>query len=233
MKYKVLYVEDEENLGSIVKETLEFKGYQVLYLKHGISIVEKVKEFQPDICVLDIMLPQIDGLTLGNTIKQNFPTIPIIYLTAKSQTKDVLDGFAAGGTDYMKKPFSLEELMVRIDTQINISLSSKQNKTTSSAKKEYQLGQFTYFPDKLELHQLNAPTTYLSNREAEIMNFFCQNINESVDRKDLLMSVWGDDSFFNSRNLDVYIKKLRLYFGTGNGINIITLKGKGYIFSVD
>lgn len=231
MKNKVLYVEDEENLGSIVKETLEFKGYEVLYLKHGISILDKIKDFQPDICVLDIMLPQIDGLTLGTTIKQNYPTLPIIFLTAKGQTKDVLDGFAAGATDYIKKPFSLEELMVRIDTQINIASSSNLQKVQPSNKKEYKLGQFSYYPDKLELH--GDSIISLSNREAEILNFFCQNINESINRKDLLLNVWGDDSFFNSRNLDVYIKKLRIYFGEGKGVNIITLKGKGYIFSVD
>jgi DNA-binding response OmpR family regulator len=231
MNPKVLYIEDEVYLARIVSETLETKGYEVLHKKDGTRILELISSFRPDICVLDVMLPHIDGFSLGSTIRNIYPLLPIIFVTAKSQTQDVLEGFSSGGTDYLKKPFSMEELMVRIDNQIRIS-SSQAVSTEQQLPEAIQLGPVLYTPSRLSL-LINGVTVKLSAREAEILNLLCTQRNQLVDRRKLLQLVWGDDSYFNSRNLDVYIKKLRSHFSGIKGIEILTLKGKGYHFLVD
>lgn len=228
MKKKILYVEDELNLGTIVSETLEVKGYDVKLIKDGAKVMESFATFTPDICVLDVMLPHIDGFVLGKEIKDRFPGIPVIFLTAKTQTQDVVKGFASGGTDYLRKPFSIEELVVRIENQF--ALQQKENKY--SPQEDIKLGNFRYMPHALKL-TIEKQSIQLSNREAEVLNFFVQHINQTVDRKNLLLAVWGDDSFFHSRNLDVYIRKLREYFLSDKNIQIITLKGKGYQFVIN
>lgn len=230
MSYRVLYIEDEDHLANIVKETMELKGYAVLHQREGLKILETIPAFKPDICVLDVMLPYIDGFTLGSTIRKHYPSLPIIFLTAKGQTKDILEGFSSGGTDYLKKPFSMEELMARINNQIDIRRQAPPTRIEHK-RKEFQLGSFIYNPDRLELRSASE-VIKLSNREAEIMNIFCMQQNATVDRRELMQIVWGDDSYFISRNLDVYIRRLRDYFATGQGVEIITLKGKGYHFSV-
>lgn len=228
MKKKILYVEDELNLGTIVSETLEVKGYDVRLIKDGARVMESFASFTPDICILDVMLPHIDGFVLGKEIKDRFPDMPVIFLTAKTQTQDVVKGFASGGTDYLRKPFSMEELVVRIENQF--ALQQKENKY--SPREDIKLGNFRYMPHALQLTS-ETQSIQLSNREAEVLNFFVRHINQTVDRKNLLLAVWGDDSFFHSRNLDVYIRKLREYFLSDNSIQIITLKGKGYQFVVN
>lgn len=230
MSYRILYIEDEDHLANIVKETMELKGYQVLHQKEGLKVLEAIPAFKPDICVLDVMLPYIDGFTLGNTIRKNYPALPILFLTAKSQTKDVLEGFASGGTDYLRKPFSMEELMARINNQVEIRKQALPLRVEHK-QKEFALGSFVYNPDRMELRGI-GDTIKLSNREAEIMNIFCLHQNTTLDRRELMQMVWGDDSYFISRNLDVYIRRLRDYFATGTGVEIITLKGKGYHFSI-
>jgi len=232
MSCKILYIEDEEHLACIVKETMELKGYLVLHRKEGTKIMELIAEFKPDICVLDVMLPYSDGFTLGSMVRAAYPQLPIIFLTAKSQTKDVLDGFTAGGTDYMKKPFSMEELIARIDNQMRIIRQSEKLPGTKNKIQQMQLGSFIYAPEKLELKN-GDHIIKLSSREAEILNVFCTHINTVVDRNKLMNLVWGDNSYFISRNLDVYIRKLRDHLAGGRGVEIITLKGKGYQFSVD
>jgi DNA-binding response OmpR family regulator len=175
------------------------------------------------------MLPHTDGFTLGNMIRNMHPRLPIIFLTAKTQTEDVLKGFSSGGTDYLKKPFSMEELIIRIENQLRLigEQTGQQN-----LESEVKLGNSTFYPGKFEL-KVNGEVIKLSHREAQIMGIFCNNQNNMVDRRYLLNTVWGDDSFFNSRNLDVYIRKLRDYFSPDTKVEIITLKGKGYHFSVN
>jgi DNA-binding response OmpR family regulator len=229
MKTKILYVEDEPFLARIVKETLELKGYEISHSKDGARVIELLNSFNPDICILDVMLPNVDGFTLGSMIRNINPRVPIIFLTAKSQTDDVLKGFSSGGTDYLKKPFSMEELMVRIDNQLKISKPS--SSTSQASVQEVKLGAITFYPARYELHTPEG-IIKLSNRESQILNILCSNMNNVTDRRMLLHTVWGDDSFFNSRNLDVYIRKLRDYLSLEKGIEIITLKGKGYHFSV-
>lgn len=229
MKKKVLYIEDEVYLARIVKDTLELKGYEVLHKKDGLRIQDTINTFNPDICVLDVMLPNIDGFTLANHIRNINPRLPIIFLTAKTQTDDIIKGFASGGTDYLRKPFSMEELIVRLNNQL--MLVNRDTPTAQSLPDEVKLGDFIFYPGKFEL-QTPKELIKLSNREAQIISMLCARANNSIDRRLLLQEVWGDDSFFNSRNLDVYIKKIRGYFAQGTGVEIVTLKGQGYHFVV-
>ncbi|HYV90311.1 MAG TPA: response regulator transcription factor [Chitinophagales bacterium] len=228
MKRKILYVEDEPNLGRIVSETLEQRNFEVMLIKDGNKVMDSFKIFSPDVCVLDIMLPHVNGYELGKEIRTRFEKLPIIFLTAKTQTEDVVKGFTSGGTDYLRKPFSMEELVVRINNQMQ--LASIQN--SNSDEEEIILSRFKFLPKKFELHSPSS-IIKLSNREAEVLKIFSQHINQTVDRRALLLQVWEDDSFFHSRNLDVYIRKLREYFSEDKGIEIITLKGKGYHFVVE
>ena len=229
MKKKVLYIEDEPYLARIVKDTLELKGFEVLHKKDGVKITEHLSAFAPDICLLDVMLPQIDGFAVANHIRNINPNLPVIFLTAKTQTDDLIKGFSSGGTDYLKKPFSMEELIVRIENQLKIM--NRDATSIQALPEEVLLKNYKFYPGKFELHS-PAGIIKLSNRESQILGMLCIHANNTVDRRELLQMVWGDDSFFNSRNLDVYIRKLRGYFADAQGIEIVTLKGKGYHFVV-
>lgn len=231
MKAKILYVEDEPFLGKIVKDTLELKNYEVLMKDDGARVLEAFYAFNPDICILDVMLPNVDGFTLGEQIRKRNSSIPIIFLTAKSQTDDVLNGFKSGGTDYLRKPFSIEELIVRIENQFNLLKAKNDNLPPKMNSESVHIGQISFFPDRFELNN-SKQIIKLSHREAQILNLFFSAQNQTIDRKEMLLSVWGDDSFFNSRNLDVYIRKIREYLSPESKIEIITLKGKGYHFLI-
>lgn len=228
MKTKVLYIEDEQFLARIVRETLEQKNYEVLHLNEGSRVDEYMQSFLPDICVLDVMLPNRDGFSIGSFIRQHYPQLPIIFLTAKTQTADIVKGFSSGGTDYLKKPFSMEELMIRIDNQLRIN--GKEHKA-DAGDEEIELGDSKFYPALYELHT-NNQIIKLSNRESQVLGQLCTSRNKPIERKQLLHAIWGDDSFFNSRNLDVYIRKLREHFKAEEGVEIITLKGIGYHFVV-
>jgi two-component system, OmpR family, response regulator VicR len=228
MKHKILYVEDEPFLSKVVKETLEHQGFEVQLVKDGALVVQAFDRFEPDICVLDVMLPNIDGFALGRIIKVRRPEIPIIFLTAKSFTEDVLTGFEVGATDYVRKPFSIEELIVRIQNQLRLRMNTP---VQPAVAQPIQLGSYIFSPDRLEL-KYGEEHIKLSYRETQVLSLLTTNLNQPTDRKELLLAVWGDDSFFNSRTLDVYIRKLRTYLQNDPKIEIITLKGKGYVFHV-
>jgi len=228
MKTLVFYVEDEPFLGKVVKESLEFRGFEVMLFTEGNKALELLKTSTPDICILDVMLPGMDGFALGKLIREQFPRLPIIFLTAKSQTEDLVKGFESGGTDYIKKPFSVEELNVRIQNQLRINNTSASG---TIAKDKIKLGRMIFYPGKYELHA-SGKVIVLSNREAQILDILAAAQNQVVDRKVLLRKVWGDDSFFNSRTLDVYIRKLRDHLSADPELKIITLKGTGYNFIV-
>lgn len=227
-KTKILYVEDELYLGKIVKESLESRDFEVKMLTNGFNVLPIVEEFQPHICVLDVMLPKKDGFTIGQEIRSKQPDLPIIFLTAKNQLQDIIKGFNSGGNDYIKKPFSMEELILRIHNILKLSNqnTSKEGIVTDG---RIALGGYTFLPNKFEL-QFNGESTKLSNRETQLLKIFAANKNQSIDRKDILMKVWGDDSIFNSRNMDVYIKKIRAHLRHDSNLEIVTLKGYGYHF---
>ncbi|MCP4313960.1 MAG: response regulator transcription factor [Bacteroidetes bacterium] len=230
MKTKILYIEDEKYLGRIVSETLEKQGYEVIWETDGAKVIKHLHaSFDPNICILDIMLPHVDGYELCHQIKALKPAMPVIFLTAKTETADLVKGFEAGGTDYMRKPFSIEELIVRIENQMAIS-NGGENKRQHTPE-ELKLGKYTYYPQRYELKS-PIELISLSHREGEILTLLTGSVNRVIDRKQLLISVWGDDSFFNSRNLDVYIRKLRDHFKHDTSLRIQTLKGKGYLFMV-
>jgi DNA-binding response OmpR family regulator len=229
MAVRLLYIEDEQHLGLIVKETLEKQGYEVVWESDGAKVMDHFQSFNPQICVLDIMLPNVDGYELCEQIKTLRPDLPVVFLTAKTETADLVKGFEAGGTDYIRKPFSIEELMVRIQNQL--SLRADLNRHNDALNEEIKLGSYTYFPKRYELSGPGGLIS-LSQRESEILTFLSRSLNQVIDRKQLLISVWGDDSFFNSRNLDVYIRKIRDYFKHDPKLRIQTLKGKGYLFLV-
>jgi DNA-binding response OmpR family regulator len=226
MKTKVLYIEDEPFLGRIVKESLESREFDVTMLTDGkqtTSIFEKTK---PDICVLDIMLPVKDGYSIAKEIRHLNPMVPIIFVTAKVQTEDLLKGFEVGGNDYIRKPFSMEELIVRINNLLQLH----KQKSVSVAEL-IPIGQFEFNPLRYEL-RIGTSVRKLSHREANLLMILTENRNGTTNRKDILMRLWGDDSFFNSRNLDVYITKLRDYLKEDPVLEIITIKGVGYHFAV-
>lgn len=224
---KILYVEDEASLAMIVKESLETRGFNVHLITDGGKAVQAFEKIQPDICVLDVMLPNTNGYEIGKAIRQLNKNVPILFLTAKVQTKDVLTGFESGGNDYIKKPFSMEELIVRIQNLRNLS-----GQATGSNRVALTMGQSTFHPRK-QILKIGDQEIKLSHRESRLLETLAQNRNETSYRKQILMDLWGDDSFFNSRNLDVYINKLRKYLKPETSVEIVTLKGVGYLFKVD
>lgn len=222
---KILYVEDEPFLGKIVKESLESRAFEVHMVADGLHAVPAFRQYQPDICVLDVMLPNKDGFEIAKEIRQLNTGIPIVFLTAKVQTQDLLKGFGSGGNDYIRKPFSVEELIVRINNLV--SLSGEWGK--SQEPKTIKMGIFTFLPGKHELHSRDQ-IKKLSHRETQLLLSLYEHRNEVLDRRALLKRIWGDDSYYNSRNLDVYITKLRAYLKADPSLKIITLKGVGYHF---
>jgi DNA-binding response OmpR family regulator len=227
-KARILYIEDEASLGKIVRDTLVKLGYEVRWETDGAKVIPALDEFRPDVCVLDIMLPNIDGYSLCRTIRGMYRTLPVIFLTAKAETTDLVAGFEAGGTDYVKKPFSIEELIARIENQIYLMTGHRKALPDSEP---VGIGKFTLEPGTYELRSPEGSIS-LSNRDMQVLRLLHANRNRVILRKDLLMSVWGDDSYFNSRNLDVYIRKIRGYLRDDQSVKIITLKGNGYLFIV-
>ena len=224
---KILYLEDEWSLGRIVKESLASRGYDIQLVENGSAFMNEFHQFQPNICLLDVMVPNIDGLTIGEMIREVDQKIPIIFLTAKSQSSDVLRGFESGGNDYIKKPFSMEELIVRIENLLQLTSSDNSN-----TKEVIQLGNYAYNHDKFEL-EFKGEIQKLSHKENEILYLFSIQKNKQIDRRLILNKIWGNDSIYNSRTLDVYVKKLRNFFDKDPQIKIITLRGIGYFFSVE
>lgn len=222
-----MYVEDEPFLGRIVKESLESRDYEVLMVTDGNQAAATFEKNHPDICVLDIMLPSKDGYSIAKEIKQVSPDTPIIFVTAKIQTEDLLKGFASGGNDYLRKPFSMEELIVRVNNLLHLTQQQK----NQPVQEIIRIGQYQFVPLRYEL-RFGDRIKKLSHRESTLLQTLIENRNATVLRKDILMKLWGDDSFFNSRNLDVYITKLRDYLKHDSCIEIITIKGLGYHFAV-
>jgi DNA-binding response OmpR family regulator len=224
-KTKILYVEDELFLGKIVRESLESRGYEVMMEGDGAKVLELFKRTKPEICVLDIMLPNKDGFTIADEIRDLDEEVPIIFLTAKTQTEDVVKGFTVGGNDYIRKPFSMEELIARIQHL----LRNRQEGIPRTIGGTVEIGKYN-FQISRQILSNGKDEKKLSFRESELLKLLYENREKIIDRKDILNLLWGNDSFFNSRNLDVYITKLRSYLREDPSIEIITIKGIGYRF---
>lgn len=225
-KTKVFYVEDEQFLAKIVSESLQGRGYEVIVENDGGNALAKFAATKPDVCLLDVMLPQKDGFTIADEIREIDTKVPIIFLTARSAVADVVAGFKTGGNDYIRKPFSMEELIVRIE---NVLKQSNDVAAPDVGEEDLAIGNYT-FNKRRQVLQHAAEQRKLSYRESELLKLLYENRNGIVERKEILNLLWGSDSFFNSRNLDVYITKLRGYFKNDPAIEIITIKGIGYRF---
>jgi len=222
---KIFYVEDELFLGKIVKESLESRGFEVVMESDGGKAIETFKKAVPDVCVLDIMLPNKDGFAIADEIRELNEDVPIIFLTAKTQTADVVKGFTLGANDYIRKPFSMEELIVRIQHVLRQKAGAPQKivgDTVIIGKYNFQLNR--------QLLSNGKDDRKLSYRENELLRLLYENRDKIIERKEILNLLWGNDSFFNSRNLDVYITKLRSYLREDPSLEIITIKGIGYRF---
>ncbi|HNP21621.1 MAG TPA: response regulator transcription factor [Panacibacter sp.] len=226
MSIKVLYVEDETFLGKIVMETLEGRGFEVSMETDGARALDAFRASQPDICVLDIMLPNRNGFEIAEDIRALNDDIPIIFLTAKTQTEDVVKGFRTGGNDYIRKPFSMEELIVRIENALRVK---KEDTKAAANSRIIEIGCYRFNTNR-QLLVFNSDERKLSYRESELLKYLWQNRQNIIDRKDILNAIWGNDSFFNSRNLDVYITKMRGYLKEDPSLEILTIKAVGYRF---
>lgn len=222
---KVLYVEDELFLGKIVRESLESRGFTVVMEEDGGQVMATFRRENPDICILDVMLPNKDGFTLADEIRELNEEVPIIFLTAKTQTEDVVRGFQLGGNDYIRKPFSVEELIARMHNLLRL----RGDEPARLSGAEVPLGRFRFLPRR-QLLVNDREERKLSYRETELLRLLIENRDRIIDRRDILNALWGNDSFFNSRNLDVYITRLRSYLRADDTLEIITIKGVGYRF---
>jgi len=226
-KTKVFYVEDELFLARIVRESLESREFDVIMENDGAKAVDLFKKSQPDICVLDVMLPNKDGFEIADEIREINENIPIIFLTAKAQTEDVIKGFTVGGNDYIRKPFSMEELIIRIQNLLRLRKEGSKKINAESIR----MGKYNFQINRQVLSN-DQEKRKLSFRESELLKLLYESRDKVIDRRDILNLLWGNDSFFNSRNLDVYITKLRSYLKEDPSLEIITIKGIGYRFVV-
>lgn len=218
---RVLLVEDEPALSMIVKDALEKREFLVECAANGNIGLEMFHKIKPDIVVADIMMPKMDGFTMAELIRQSDKHTPILFLSAKSRTDDVVQGFEIGGNDYLKKPFGMDELIIRIKALLN------RVKTEIPQNQVYQIGEYSFDPLLQKLVRAQN-TEILSHREAAILERLCSNQNNIVENKAILMELWGDDSFFNTRSLHVFIVKLRKKLSLDPRIQIINIRGIGY-----
>ena len=222
--YKILVVEDDPYLGMMVQELLTARQFQAVWEQDGVKGFDRFVEFQPDLCLLDVNLPQKDGFSLAKEIKQIDQETPIIFLTAKSLKEDVLEGFAIGADDYVKKPFSMEELIARIQA---ILRRSQAKEVDLEVLQTFQLGSYEFNYTKRML-SLGDSEQVLTHREADLLLLFCQRKNQLLDRTIALKKLWKDDSYFNARSMDVHITNLRKKLKEDESVQIVNVRGRGY-----
>lgn len=219
-KTKILLAEDEMALGTIIKESLETRGFEVLFCTNGEQALNTYRTEKPELLVLDVMMPKKDGFTLVKEIRAENEKIPVIFLTSKSRTEDVVEGFGLGGNDYLKKPFSMEELIVRIH-----ALLDRKRKRESS--EEVSIGKYRFNLSKQKLVFGEQELT-LTHREAQLLFRLSENRNAVTDRSLILTQLWGNDDFFNARSMDVFITKLRKKLSEDETVEILNIRGYGY-----
>lgn len=220
---KILLAEDDENLGTLLREYLIAKGFKTDLFVNGELALAGFKKNKYDICILDVMMPKMDGFTLAREIKKINNSMPYIFLTAKSLKEDVLEGFAIGADDYITKPFSMEELMFRIKAILR-RLSTNNN---SEINETYQIGEYIFDSQK-QILEHNKKQLKLTTKESELLKLLCNNKNNVLERNFALKTIWQEDSYFNARSMDVYITKLRKYLKDDPSIQILNIHGKGY-----
>lgn len=223
-KINVLLTEDDPNLGMLLREYLNAKGYQTTLAENGKIGYDLFKQGGFDICILDVMMPVKDGFTMAEEIRQTDKQIPIIFLTAKSMKDDKLKGFTAGADDYITKPFSMDELLMRMQAILRRTIPE----TGKAKKKEViTVGNFAFDYDR-QILQINGEERRLTTKEADLLNMLCENRYDVLDRNYALNKIWGDDNYFNSRSMDVYIAKLRKYLAPDPEVELVNVHGKGF-----
>lgn len=225
-KIKVLLVEDEQTLSMIIKDTLEEKEFLITTAKDGEEGLRLFMQINPDVLVADVMMPKMDGFEMVRRIRQTDKTTPVLFLTARSAINDVVEGFELGANDYLKKPFGMQELIVRIKALVRRSFVEEKKNTI------FSIGNYSFNSVTQQL-SFSGSSIELSHRESEILKRFCDNIDEVVSTQSLLIELWDDDSFFNSRSLQVFITKLRHKLSKDERIRIINIRGIGYKFIVN
>lgn len=220
-KIKLLLVEDEITLAQIIKESLETRDFVVLHSRNGEEAYQIYQDNSPDILVVDIMMPVKDGLTLTKEIRRIDTQTPIIFLTAKSQPQDVVAGFDTGGNDYLKKPFSIEELIVRVKNLVN-------SKPRHDNMHELTLGQYKFNPINQTLQYKEEKIDSLTSRESQLLLFLAENKNQIVERNTVLDLMWTNNDFYSSRSMDVFISKLRKLLNKDKTLKIMNVRGVGY-----
>ena len=220
----VLLVEDEQTLAMIIKDTLEGQGFRIRLAKDGEEGLQCFFHEKPDVLVADVMMPRMDGFEMVRRIRRSDAVTPVLFLTARSAVNDVVEGFELGANDYLKKPFGMQELIVRIKALAGRVLSPTQ---PPRAQALFEIGDYVFTPRTQQLlHQ--GTTAELSHRESEILRRLCERRDQVVEMRDILLDLWGDDSFFNQRSLHVFITKLRHKLNRDERIRIVNVRGIGY-----
>lgn len=221
---RVLLLEDEPQLARIVTESLQSRDFQVTHAANGLQGLDHIRSSAFEICVVDVMLPLMDGFSFVEELRKTDSKTPVLFLTAKSMTEDVVRGFELGGNDYLKKPFSLEELVLRLKELLRRSGNTTEDNTPETV----DIGAYTFAPLKQELWYAEEMVCKLSHRESELLRLLVQQKNQVLDRKASLLKLWGDDNFFNGRSMDVFISKLRKHLKKDPAVEILNIRGVGY-----
>lgn len=222
---KLLIVEDDPNLGKILQEYLQVKGFQTRLARDGEEGLQAFRQESFDLCLLDVMLPLKDGFTLGREIREQDKETPIIFLTAKSLKEDTLQGLRLGADDYITKPFSMEELLLRI--RAILKRSQPQPLSSPAGEGPMQVGRFTFYPQQQEL-RLNGKQVNLTAKEAALLKMLAEHEGRTLNRTEALKAIWHDDSYFNARSMDVYITKLRKILKEDPELQILSVRGEGF-----
>jgi DNA-binding response OmpR family regulator len=225
---KILLAEDDKNLGTLLQEYLTAKKYEVDLASDGQYALEAYAEKDFDLCIFDVMMPRMDGFTLAKEIRKIDPHVPIIFLTAKSLKEDLIEGFQSGADDYLTKPFSMEELILRIQA----IMRRVGSKPTEMGQTKFQLGRYEFDSQK-QMLLIDGEEKKLTTKESELLRLLCINQNNLLDRNDALNEVWSDDNYFNARSMDVYITKLRKLLKQDERIQIINIHGRGFKLLID
>lgn len=223
-KINILLAEDDRNLGNLLREYLEAKGYTTKLAVNGKEAYDFFSKEKFDLCLLDVMMPVKDGFTLAREIRSGDLNIPIVFLTAKSMKEDTIEGFTAGADDYITKPFSMEELLLRITA---ILRRVKNQSLKQSEQNEFKIGKYKFNYSDRTL-ALKDKTESLTTKEADLLKLLCINSNDIVDRNFALRTVWQNDSYFSARSMDVYISKLRKYLNEDPKVEILNIHGRGF-----
>jgi len=224
-KIKVLLVDDNPVLAAIIKESLETREFSVHISLNGIDGWNQFKEWRPDICVIDVVLPRKDGFELVSEIRLVDETVPIMFLSARSETEDVIRGLEVGADDYMKKPFSMEELVLRL--KVLVRRRSGGFNTRLDHSEEIKIGRYLFHSRRMELSR-DREIIQMSQREAELLQLLIDVKNSLLERKTALIKLWGKDDVFSARSMDVYITRIRKYFRPDASVEIVNIRGKGY-----